>query len=32
VQAAVDMELSNHQDAEFQKNLRAVEALLGFSE
>jgi len=32
VQAAVDMELSNHQDAEFQKNLRAVEALLGFRE
>jgi protein MpaA len=32
VQAAVDMELSNHQDADFQKNLRAVDALLSFSE
>jgi murein peptide amidase A len=28
--AAVDMELSNHRDAEFSRNLRAVEALLRF--
>ncbi len=28
--AAVDMELSNHQDAEFGRNLKALQALLGF--
>lgn len=32
VVAAVDMELSNHRDADFAQNLRAVKALLGFSE
>jgi len=32
VGAAVDMELSSHQDAEFTRNLRAVMVLLGFSE
>lgn len=31
VGAAVDMELSNHRDADFTRNLRAVKALLGFS-
>lgn len=31
VGAAVDMELSTHQDAEFNRNLRALKALLGFS-
>ena len=30
VGAAVDMELSNHRDAEFSRNLRALEALLQF--
>ena len=32
VGAAVDMELSNHQAAEFSRNLRAVRVLLGFGE
>jgi len=32
VGAAVDMELSNHQDADFTRNLGAVQALLEFSE
>lgn len=32
VGAAVDMELSSHQDAEFARNLRALKAFLGFSE
>ncbi len=32
VGAAVDMELSDHQDAEFSRNLRALKALLAFSE
>ncbi len=31
VGAAVDMELSTHQDSEFSRNLRALKALLGFS-
>lgn len=31
VGAAVDMELSDHQDAEFSRNLRALKALLGFT-
>ena len=30
VGAAVDMELSNHRDAEFSRNLRALETLLKF--
>jgi protein MpaA len=30
VRATVDMELSNHQGADFQKNLRALQVLLGF--
>jgi protein MpaA len=32
VGAAVDMELSNHQDSELSRNLRALKALLDFSE
>jgi protein MpaA len=32
VGAAVDMELSSHEDAEFSRNLKAVRVLLGFSE
>lgn len=32
VGAAVDMELSNHQDSDFAENLRALKALLNFSE
>lgn len=32
VGAAVDMELSDHQDAEFNRNLKALRALLAFSE
>jgi protein MpaA len=32
VGAAVDMELSNHRDAELSKNLRALDTLLGFAQ
>jgi protein MpaA len=32
VEAAVDMELSNHRDAEFSRNLEAVKVLLDFAE
>lgn len=32
VVAAVDMELNTHEDAEFASNLKAIRALLGFSE
>jgi len=31
VGAAVDMELSTHQDAELSRNMRALKALLGFT-
>ena len=32
VMAAVDMELSNHRDAEFKRNLKAVQELMSFAE